>query len=210
MPSFELLTTFFIATALIAYLPGPAMLYTTAQTIARGRRAGFMAALGIHVGGYVHVVLAAGGLSAILHTVPTLYVVIKIGGAMYLVWLGIMMFRRADGNANVPGVMPQKSGYHAFIESVTVEVLNPKVALFFIAFVPQFADPSAALPVWTQLLILGTFVNIAFSSADIFCVIFSSALVARLKRSSGAQKLLQRLGGAVLVGLGVNMALYQR
>ncbi len=110
MPSFELLTTFFIATALIAYLPGPAMLYTTAQTIARGRRAGFMAALGIHVGGYVHVVLAAGGLSAILHTVPTLYVVIKIGGAMYLVWLGIMMFRRADGNANVPGVMPQKSG----------------------------------------------------------------------------------------------------
>jgi threonine/homoserine/homoserine lactone efflux protein len=169
-----------------------------------------MAALGIHVGGYVHVVLAAGGLSAILHTVPTLYVVIKIGGAMYLVWLGIMMFRRADGNANVPGVMPQKSGYHAFIESVTVEVLNPKVALFFIAFVPQFADPSAALPVWTQLLILGTFVNIAFSSADIFCVIFSSALVARLKRSSGAQKLLQRLGGAVLVGLGVNMALYQR
>lgn len=209
MPSFELLISFFVATALMAYLPGPAMLYTTAQTIARGRRAGLMAALGIHVGGYVHVILAAAGLSALLHTVPALYVAIKIIGALYLIWLGIAMFRDRSEGIDIAGMVQQKSGHRAFIESVTVEILNPKVALFFIAFVPQFADPAAALPVWTQLLILGTIVNLAFSSADIFCVVFSSALVTRLKKSTDAQRILQRVGGLVLVGLGINMALHK-
>lgn len=210
MPSTELLLTFLAATMLFAYMPGPAMLYTTAQTVARGRRAGFMAALGIHVGGYVHVIAAAAGLSALLHAVPTAYLAVKFAGALYLVWLGIMMFRQAGRAQNGQPVIQSKSAKRAFMESVTVEVLNPKTALFFLAFLPQFADPTASFAVWLQLLILGTFVNIAFSSADICCVVFSNALVARLKRSARAQKLLQRLGGAVLVGLGVNMALHQR
>jgi threonine/homoserine/homoserine lactone efflux protein len=210
MPSTELLLTFFVATILFAYMPGPAMLYTTAQTVARGRRAGFMAALGIHVGGYVHVIAAAAGLSALLHAVPTAYLAVKFAGALYLVWLGIMMFRQAGRAQNGQPVIQSKSAKRAFLESITVEVLNPKTALFFLAFLPQFADPTASFAVWVQLLILGTFVNVAFSSADICCVVFSNALVARLKRSAGAQKLLQRLGGAVLVGLGINMALHQR
>ena len=210
MPSTELLLTFLVATMLFAYMPGPAMLYTTAQTVARGRRAGFMAALGIHVGGYLHVVAAAAGLSALLHAVPTVYLAVKFAGALYLVWLGIMMFRQAGTGQNGQPIIPSKSAKRAFMESITVEVLNPKTALFFLAFLPQFADPGASFAVWVQLLILGTFVNLAFSSADICCVVFSNALVARLKKSMGAQKLLQRLGGAVLVGLGINMALHQR
>ena len=210
MPSTELLLTFFVATMLFAYMPGPAMLYTTAQTVARGRRAGFMAALGLHTGGYFHVIAAAAGLSVLLHAVPTIYTVIKFAGAIYLIWLGIMLFRQSARSDNDQPAIETKSPRRAFIESMTVEVLNPKTAVFFLAFLPQFVDPGASFAVWVQLLILGTFVNIAFSSADICCVVFSSALIARLKRSTGAQKLLQRLGGAVLVGLGINMALHQR
>lgn len=210
MPSTEILLTFLLATVLFAYMPGPAMLYTTAQTVARGRRAGFMAALGIHVGGYVHVVAAAAGLSALLHAVPTAYLAVKFVGALYLVWLGITMFRQAGAaQSGQPGIQA-KSAKRAFVESITVEVLNPKTALFFLAFLPQFIDPAASFAVWVQLLILGTFVNVAFSSADIVCVLFSSALVERLKKSGRAQKIFQRIGGTILVGLGVNMALQQK
>lgn len=209
MPSNEILLTFFVATMLFAYMPGPAMLYTTAQTVARGRHAGFMAALGIHVGGYVHVLAAAAGLSALLHAVPTVYLAVKFAGAIYLVWLGVMMFRQAgNGRFGQPVISP-KSVKRAFAESVTVELLNPKTALFFLAFLPQFVDPSAALAVWAQLLILGTFVNLAFSSADIACVMLSGAIIHKLKQSSRAQRIMQRLGGMILVGLGINMALHQ-
>lgn len=210
MPSNEILLTFFIATVLFAYMPGPAMLYTTAQTVARGRRAGYMAAFGIHVGGYFHVIAAAAGLSALLHAVPALYTAVKFAGALYLVWLGIMMFRQSANPQGAQPVVPPKSAKRAFFESITVEILNPKAALFFLAFLPQFADPTASFAVWAQLLILGVVVNVTFSSADIVCVIFSSVLLDRLKESSRAQKLLRRLGGAVLVGLGINMALHQR
>ena len=210
MPSNEILLTFFAATVLFAYMPGPAMLYTTAQTVARGRRAGYMAAFGIHVGGYFHVIAAAAGLSALLHAVPALYTAVKFAGALYLVWLGIMMFRQSANPQGAQPVVPPKSAKRAFFESITVEILNPKAALFFLAFLPQFADPTASLAVWAQLLILGVVVNVTFSSADIVCVIFSSALLDRLKESTRAQKLLRRIGGAVLVGLGINMALHQR
>lgn len=207
MPSVELLVAFVGATLIFAYMPGPAMLYTAAQTVARGRRAGYMAALGIHVGGYFHVIAAAAGLAALLNAVPVLYSVVKFAGAGYLIWLGITLWRRDDDERMEHPVITTKSGRRAFVESVTVEVLNPKAAMFFIAFLPQFADPGAALPIWVQLLVLGTFVNIAFSSADIVCVRLADAVVARLKSSSGIQVLLRRLGGSVLIGLGLHLAM---
>ena len=88
-----------------------------------------------------------------------------------------------------------------------MEVLNPKTAIFFLAFLPQFIDPSAAFPVWLQFVILGTIVNLMFSSADIVCVLLAGAVITRLRRSSGAQRLMQRAGGALLVGLGAHLAL---
>ena len=88
-----------------------------------------------------------------------------------------------------------------------VEVLNPKTALFFLAFLPQFVEAGAGLPIWLQFAILGTVVNLLFSSADIVCVVFAGALTNRLLASQRAQKLLQRAGGAVLVGLGAHLAL---
>jgi threonine/homoserine/homoserine lactone efflux protein len=207
MPSIEILIAFFVATAMFAYMPGPAMLYAAAQTVARGRRSGSMAAVGLHVGGYAHVLAAAAGLAALFHAVPILYIAVKILGAAYLVWLGIRMIRRRPETRSPLPVLQAKSGWRAFSESVTVEVLNPKTAIFFLAFLPQFVDPAASLPVWAQLLALGTFVNLMFSSADITCVALAGAMVDRLRRSSRAQRIMQRVGGGVLIGLGAQLAL---
>jgi threonine/homoserine/homoserine lactone efflux protein len=222
MPSTELLIAFFATTAIFAYIPGPAMLYAAAQTMARGRWSGLMAALGIHLGGYVHVIAAAAGLSVLFHAVPTLYVAIKLAGALYLIWLGISLFRaRVQDNAVISGYVASgrvasgpiasgivpKSARRAFFESITVEVLNPKTAIFFMAFLPQFIDASATFPVWLQFLVLGTIVNLMFSSADVVCVVLAGALTTRLRRSSHAQRLMRRAGGVVLVALGVHVAL---
>lgn len=207
MPSTELLVAFFATTAIFAYIPGPAMLYAAAQTMARGRWSGLTAALGIHLGGYVHVFAAAVGLSVLFHAVPVLYMAVKLVGALYLIWLGVSLFRaNAQGDVVLPGIQP-KSARRAFFESVAVEVLNPKTAIFFMAFLPQFIDASAAFPVWLQFVVLGTIVNLMFSSADIVCVVLAGAVIARLRQSSRAQRLMRRAGGAVLVGLGVHVAL---
>ncbi|MER8710340.1 LysE family translocator [Mesorhizobium sp. M1088] len=207
MPSTELLVAFFATTAIFAYIPGPAMLYAAAQTMARGRWSGLMAALGIHLGGYAHVFAAAVGLSVLFHSVPVLYMAVKLVGALYLIWLGVSLFRaKAQGDVVLPGIQP-KSARRAFFESVAVEVLNPKTAIFFMAFLPQFIDASAAFPVWLQFVVLGTIVNLMFSSADIVCVVLAGAVIARLRQSSRAQRLMRRAGGAVLVGLGVHVAL---
>lgn len=103
--------------------------------------------------------------------------------------------------------MEPKSGRRAFIESVTVEILNPKTALFFVAFLPQFIEASASLPVWLQFVILGTIVNLTFSSADIVCVMLAGAMISKLRQSRSAQRLVQRAGGTMLVGLGTHLAL---
>ncbi|MCA1367503.1 LysE family translocator [Bradyrhizobium sp. BRP14] len=204
MPSTGLLIPFFITTAVFAYIPGPAMLYAAAQTMARGRWSGLMATFGIHIGGYVHVAAAAAGLSVLFHAVPTLYLVVKLAGAAYLILLGIALFRRKSQRP-----LPEfsvKAGRRAFVESVVVEILNPKTAIFFVAFLPQFIDASAALPVWAQFVILGAIVNLMFSSADVVCVMLAAVVMSNLKRSSRVERLVQRAGGATLIGLGAHLA----
>ncbi len=206
MPSTELLIAFFATTAVFAYIPGPAMLYAAAQTVARGRWSGLMASLGIHIGGYAHVLAAAAGLSVLFHAVPVLYLAVKFAGAAYLVWLGISLFRsKVEGQEALP-VVAQKSARRAFFESVTVEVLNPKTAIFFMAFLPQFIDASATFPIWLQFVILGTLVNLMFSSADVVCVLLAGAVLGRLRQSSHARRMMQGAGGSLLVGLGLHLA----
>ena len=210
MPHTDLLLSFFLATAVFAYMPGPAMLYATAQTIGGGKRAGWMAALGIHVGGYVHVIAAAFGLAILFQAVPSIYIALKLVGAAYLVWLGIGLFRAKGIDSASSDQLAvggeTKSASKAFVASAMVEIFNPKTALFFLAFLPQFTDPSAAFPVWAQLLILGTIVNIMFSSADVVCVLLSTQMMGLLNRSQAANRWAQRLGGSLLVGLGINLA----
>jgi threonine/homoserine/homoserine lactone efflux protein len=210
MPSTDILIAFFITTALFAFIPGPAMLYVAARTLAADRRAGLMATLGIHIGCYVHVVAAAAGLSILFHLVPTLYLAVKLAGAAYLIYLGFRMIRAARSQGPVGEAMPApKSAGRAFVESMLVEVLNPKTAIFFLAFLPQFIDAAAAFPVWLQFVILGTVVIAMFTVADIACVMAASTITRRLARVSSLQRNLQRAGGAVLVGLGLHVA-FQR
>lgn len=206
MPGLDLLIPFAVATAVFAYFPGPALLYTAAQTLAGGRQAGFMAALGIHLGCYIHVLAAALGLSAMLRYVPELYLALKLAGAAYLIWLGVSMMRqKAEPDASLP--RPAKTTRRALIESMLVEILNPKVALFFVAFLPQFVDPGAALPIGLQLLILGIVVNLAFSSADIVTIFLTDRVVRSIKSSSLGARLARGIGGVVLMGLGLRLAL---
>ena len=210
MPSLELLLSFVIAASIFAYMPGPSTLYAAAQTIARGRKAGWFAALGIHVGGYFHVVATAVGLAFLFEAVPTLYPAFKLAGAAYLIWLGVrMLCTKFHGEAE-PARQSPKSAKRAFWQSISVEVLNPKTAIFYLAFLPQFADPSATFPIWLQLLILGAIVNFMFSSADAVCVILADKISAAYRASSSASRITQRIGGGILVALGLNLAFDRR
>ncbi|MFX4298527.1 LysE family translocator [Pseudosulfitobacter pseudonitzschiae] len=207
MPSIELLLAFLAASAVFAYMPGPAMLYTAAQTIARGRRAGWLAAVGIHTGGYVHVAAASFGLAILFQAVPILYTVLKLTGAIYLIFLGARMFVLQERVATSVLEVNAKSSNRAFWESVTVEVLNPKTAIFFVAFLPQFTDPAAGFPLWLQLFILGTTVNVIFSSVDVIVVLLADKVAAALKRSTAAARVVRKISGSILVALGLNVAL---
>lgn len=206
MPRAELLLSFLAVTAALAVFPGPAVMYTVAQTLARGRRAGLMAVLGTHLGCYVHVAAATLGLATLLQLVPTAYLALKIVGALYLVWLGVGMFRSAASGAAASPIAA-RSARRVFVDSVAVQALNPKVALFFLAFLPQFADPSASLPVPVQLLILGVAVNVMFSASDIAVVFAAAAVSRRLAARENAQRWFRRAAGTVMVGLGVKIAI---
>jgi len=149
----------------------------------------------------------AGG-TAVFHIVPALYLAIKLLGAGYLIWFGAAMIRHAlNKKSDLPevGQTPQKTGQRAFIESVTVEVLNPKTALFFLAFLPQFVDASAAYPLWLQFLILGSIGNLMFLSADLIFIWFAGIIINRLRQSDGLSKALEILGGSIIVVLGLSL-----
>ncbi len=171
------LTSFFLVAVLYAFMPGPAMLYSIAQTVSGGRKVGLYAAFGLHIGGYFHVFLAALGLSAILLTQPSLYTALQKVGAVYLIYLGVKRIYdtwHSDEEAVRPThtIEPKRT----LLDSIIVDILNPKAALFYLAFLPQFADPNGQLTVWVQILLLGVATNILFSTADVLSVLLSDKL----------------------------------
>lgn len=206
MASIDVLLTFLLAAGAFAFMPGPAMIYVAAQTMARGRLAGWLAALGVSLGGMVHVIAAAAGLSALFIYVPALYAALKLAGAAYLIWLGVSIIRSRAAGGEEAKAAPPKSGRRAFLDSVVVEILNPKTAIFFIAFLPQFADPAGALPIWAQLLILGLIVNLLFALGDVAAILGSSFILARIAASNRVQSGFRWLGGGAMIGLGVKLA----
>lgn len=207
MPSFQLLSTFLLTTLIFAYLPGPAMLYTAAQTLARGRKAGLMASLGIHLGGYAHIFIAATGLTILFHAIPIAYTLLKICGALWLIWLGLklLLARNSKPSSDLQNHQQQR----AFSESIWVEILNPKTAIFYLAFLPQFIDTQATFPIWLQFLILGTIVNLAFSSADVVCVFCADLILKKLKTSGRGQHIFRYLSGSIFIMLGLRLGLYK-
>src|SRR5262249_29318917 len=159
MPSLHSLLLFTVAAAAMNISPGPSNLYVMSRSMSQGPRAGLIAAFGLATGSLFHVAATALGLSVVLRYSPVLYAGVKLAGAAYLIFLGLRLLLSKGGvSAAAASGVPRPSG-RIFRESILVEVLNPKTALFFLAFLPQFADFSAG-PLAPQLLLLGTIVTL--------------------------------------------------
>ena len=149
--------------------PGPAVLYILARSVQQGRTAGLVSVVGIHLGTIVHIVAAALGLSALVEELLLAFAIVKYIGAGYLIWLGISTFVSKDHGSHAPVITPT-SLHRAFRDGFVVNLFNPKTAIFFLAFLPQFVDPAHG-PVHWQILMLGlTFMGLGILSDGIFAI----------------------------------------
>ena len=208
MPSGTTLLLFAAAAFALIVVPGPAVLYIVSQSIDRGRLAGFVSALGIAAGALVHVAAAAIGLSSILVSSATGFSVVKYLGAAYLVGMGLWtIFRRRDDEP--AGIPSERRLRRRFGQGVIVNVLNPKTALFFFAFLPQFVDPERGAPA-LQIAVLGlVFVAIAVVSDSLWALAAGTAS-ARLRGSRRFLAVQRYVSGSVFVGLGALTAAAKR
>src|SRR4051794_34728324 len=201
------LSLFLLAALIIAVIPGPGLLYVAARTLAGGRQAGIASTLGTALGGLVHVVAGGIGISALVLASAQLFTLLKLVGAIYLVWLGIRTFRDA-GQA-----LPEQPGATriecAFRDGVLVEALNPKTAAFFLAFIPQFVDPAAGHPA-LQFMALGVISVTLNTLADIVVVIFAAKARETFLHRPHVVRRLRQGSGLFMAGLGVSLALARR
>jgi len=153
MPSPHALALFIPAALILLAIPGPAVLYIIATSVEGGRRKGLLSVAGIHIGSAVHVVAAVAGLSAIIVSSAIAFSSVKYIGAAYLVYVGIRKLLEKDEPVEIEEERAPRSGRRVFSQGIVVNVLNPKTALFFLAFMPQFVDPDR--PVWIQTAVLG-------------------------------------------------------
>jgi len=199
----------FLGTAiLLAIAPGPGMLYVLARTLAGGRREGLLSSLGTFLGGMVHVFAAAAGISIILAKSAAAFAAVKYLGAAYLCFLGIRMILDARRNRDEDGValaeLPR--GRNPFWQGVMTEVLNPKTALFFLSFIPQFVNRANG-HVFLQFVLLGTFSVTLNTSADIVVTLLAGPLGQRIRGSARFRRRQRSLTGAIMIGLGAYLAL---
>jgi threonine/homoserine/homoserine lactone efflux protein len=205
MPDASTLAVFAAAALLLAVMPGPAVLYIVSRSVEQGRSAGLVSALGVATGGTVHMVAAAVGLSSLLLASATAFTAVKYVGAAYLVYLGVRTLVRRESLGQL-GRARNHSRRRIYTEGVVVNILNPKTALFFFAFLPQFVDPDGVAPA-VQMAVLGAiFVTLALAS-DSLWALAAGTVAHRLTRSERLQTWRRRLSGAVLIGLGVTAAL---
>ena len=205
IPETAALLVFMSAALALLLVPGPAVLYIVAQSVHRGRAAGLVSMLGIQVGGLVHVAAAAIGLSSLLVSSALAFEIVKYAGAAYLVFLGVRRLLGRDPADTSPASGERSLG-RLFRQGVVVNVLNPKTALFFFAFLPQFVDPRASAP-GLQIAFLGlVFVGIAVVSDGAYALAAGS-LGGWLRRSRGFVAVERYVSGSIFVGLGVATAL---
>ena len=204
MPEPSTLVVFAGLALLLAIVPGPAVLYIVGQSVAHGRGAGFVSALGVGTGGMLHIAAAVAGLSALLVSSATAFTVVKYLGAAYLVWLGLRKLLGRD-RQELEGV-PRRPLGRTFREGVVVNVLNPKTALFFYSLLPQFVNPDGANPQLQMLALGAVFVVIAFATDSMWALVSGTA--AEWLRSRRRFANIDRYGaGTIFVGLGVSSAL---
>ena len=198
------LTSFFIATLALNLAPGPDMTYVAARSLGQGRRAGLISALGISAGCVVHIVAASAGVAVLLRAWPGAYAVIRLAGAAYLLYLGITMWRSAGRGGAIRAIVPASDG-EIFRQGAITNILNPKVAMFFLAFLPQFIDPARG-PAGLQTLALGLFFNVSGTLVNA-AVAWLAGSARTLLESRGGRAWFQRASGAILTALGLRLAL---
>ena len=197
------LLLFLAAALLLAITPGPAIFYVLARSLAGGKREGILSSLGTFVGGLFHVFAAALGLSAILAASAVAFHTVKYAGAAYLVWLGIRMIRTRNAEMTVEAASPSK---RAFRQGILTEVLNPKTALFFLSFIPQFVAPAHG-HLFFQFALLGSISVGLNTAADLVVVGMASPLERKLKNSLRFRRRQRTASGIGMIGLGAYLAL---
>ena len=206
LPDAHTLALFALAAIALAAVPGPAVLYIVTQSVVGGRVAGLFSALGVATGGAVHVAAAAIGLSSLLVSSALAFEIVKYAGAAYLVFLGVRRLLARDEPERVEGAArPARSPWSLYWQGVVVNVLNPKTAIFFLAFIPQFVDPrGGAAP--GQIAVLGlVFVAVALVSDSVYALAAGTA--GGLMRGSRRYLQTERwVSGSVFVGLGLATA----
>jgi threonine/homoserine/homoserine lactone efflux protein len=196
-----------MAAAVLALTPGPGMAYVVARTVAGGRQEGLASCLGTGLGGMLHVLAAALGLSALLAQSALAFSLVKYVGAAYLVYLGVRLLMQNTPAGDAAPISAQ-GARRAFAEGILVEALNVKTALFFLAFLPQFTTP--AEPLLLQLVLLGSICVALNTLVDVMAVLGAQRLLKSGLGRSARARLMTRASGVIMVGLGVWLALSKR
>jgi threonine/homoserine/homoserine lactone efflux protein len=204
IPEPSTIALFVVAAVALLVTPGPAVLYIVARSVEQGRWAGLVSALGVHVGTLVHVAAAALGLSALLVSSALAFNVVKYLGAVYLVYLGIRRLL-APAAAAESAAAPPRSLRRLFAQGIVVNILNPKTALFFLAFLPQFVDPARG-QVGGQILVLGLLFVVLGVVSDGLYAVLAGAAGGWLKRDGRVLRAERYVTGSVFVGLGLTAA----
>ncbi len=202
-------TTFLTVAALLNLSPGPDIAFILGQTVRGGRKSGFAAMLGIWTGAFGHVLMAAAGLSVILATSAVAFSIVKWAGAAYLIWLGIAALRSDGGSFISDNVESSPDFSPIYKQGVFVGLLNPKVAVFFLAFLPQFVVAGAG-PVWAQLFLHGCLIIIVAAFIEPPLVIAGDKLTATLRGNPRIGLWMDRSLGAIFIALGIRLALEER
>jgi threonine/homoserine/homoserine lactone efflux protein len=194
-----------VAALALLVVPGPAVLYVVTRSIHQGRRAGLASVLGIHVGTLVHIAAATLGLSALVLSSAVAFTAVKVAGAIYLIGLGLwtLFSRKAELDIALGG---ERNLRRAFAQGVVVNVLNPKTALFFLAFLPQFVDPNASHPA-VQIAFLGFLFAILGMFTDSMWALAAGTAGGVLRRSARFARVQKYVSGSVYIGLGLATAL---
>jgi threonine/homoserine/homoserine lactone efflux protein len=207
MPSATTFALFSAAALALIVVPGPAVTYVVTQSLDKGRSAGLVSALGIASGGLVHVAAATAGLSALIASSASAFTVVKLVGAAYLIAIGLWRLagRGEAGDEEAEPVATRR----LFWQGALVNVLNPKTALFFLAFLPQFVDPDRG-PVAVQAAVLGALFVVLAAVSDSTYAVVTAALAARVRGSRRARQIKRYVSGSIFVALGVTAAVARR
>lgn len=192
------------AALLIALSPGPGIFYVAARSLAGGRGEGLASVVGTSLGGLVHVLAGAVGVSALIMASAEAFTVLKLVGAAYLVWLGIRTFREAGAALPVATTGARR----AFCDGIIVEAFNPKTAAFFLAFIPQFVDPAGSVAL--QFALLGSISVLLNSAVDVVVVLMAARARSALGRRPTIIRRLRQGSGVVICGLGAMLAVARR